>query len=249
MENHDDDDDVILFEQKHRQRSFLRKKISLTVPICVLLIAIFLASAFIVSIMSFYWTEGSACYINNNDNNEEIIKPRPVYNSRPKRSPTLKKTNVPCLNILCCSADFNPNLLRDQNRLPTNLYPIEYQLILELYNLTQDNNQYNGTVDIVIEVRSPTYDIVLHGDVFYSDIIVSQRFNPDNIPLTVDCAIPYPNNQSLTIHLKEELQIGNAYDLRISFYRPLNIHGTGLFENQFNKDQDGIEYGIKKVLF
>jgi len=242
----DKDDDVILFEQHYQKRSFLRKKISLTIPICVLLITIFLSSAFIVSIISFYWTEGIVCNLNNN---EQTIKPRSIYNSRPKRSLTSKNNNLPCLNVQCCNTTLDPNAPWTQSRLPTNLYPIDYQLILELYELNENNNQYNGTVDIVIEVQSPTYDIILHGDVLYSDITVSQRSSPDSIPLTIDCAIPFSDTQTLTIHLIEQLQIGYVYDLRISFFRSLNINGTGLFESQFNTDQYGTEYEIKKEIF
>jgi hypothetical protein len=237
------DDEMILCEQHYQQRSFLRKKVSLTIPICVLLLIVFLSSVFIVSIISLYWTKGTVCYINNN---EQTIKPRPVYNSRPKRSSTLKKANLPCMNIECCTTDLDPNTPWNQSRLPTNIYPDEYQLRLELYNLNENNYQYNGTVDIVIDIQSPTYDIILHGDLNYSDISVSQR-SSSNIPLTIDCVILYPDTQTLTIHLIEQLQVGYVYDVRISFFRTLNVHGTGLFENEFNQDQYGVEYEIKKT--
>jgi hypothetical protein len=240
------DDKVILLEEQYRQRSFLKRKISLTIPICVLLMLIFLVSVLIVSIVSYCWIESAVCYVNNQ---EEIIKPRPIYHSRPKRSPALRKNNDPCLSLLCCQTNVGPNIPWTQNRLPTNLYPIDYQLTLFLYNLIEDNNQYNGTVDIIIEVRSPTYDIILHADLFISEIIVSQRSSPNDILLDVDCAIPYQNTQTLAIHLEQELQVGEVYDVRISFYRSLNLHGIGLFESQFNKNQYGIEFVIEKHFF
>jgi hypothetical protein len=241
MENQDDK--VILLEQEYRQRSFLRRKVSLTIPICVLLMLIFLLSILIVSIGSFYWTQGAVCCVNNH---EEIIKSRAIYHSRPKRSPALKKNNSPCLSLLCCQTNVGPNIPWTQNRLPTNIYPVEYQLTLSLYNLIQDNNQYNGTIDILIEVQSPTLDIILHADLYITDVTVSQRSSPNDIPLVVDCAVPYQNTQTLAIHLTQQLQVGLFYDVRIAFYRTLNIHGIGLFENQFNKDQYGIEFVIKK---
>jgi hypothetical protein len=229
---YNNDDEVILFERHYQKQSFLRKKISLTVPICVLLIVVFLSSIFIVSIISFYWTEGIVCHINNNE-------------SRPKRSLTSKKVNLPCLNAECCTTPLDPNAPWNQSRLPTNIYPIDYQLALEFHYLNQNNDQYNGTVDIVIEVQSPTNDIILHGVLLYSDFSVSQRSSSNNIPLTIDCVILFSDTQTVTIHLIEQLQIGYVYDVRISFFRALNIHGIGIFENQFNKDLFGSECVMK----
>ncbi|UJR37678.1 hypothetical protein I4U23_030373 [Adineta vaga] len=143
--------------------------------------------------------------------------------------------------IQCCT-NLNPESPWNQSRLPTNIYPIEYQLMLELFQLNQDNDQYSGTVDIVIEVRSPTYDIILHSDnSLYSDVIVSRRSDPTDEQINVNCMFTFPNTQTLVIHLEKELQVGFVYDVRIAFFRALSIHGTGLFENQFNKDQFGIE--------
>ena len=241
------DDKLILIEEQYRQRPFLKRKISLTIPVCGLLALIFLLSVLVVSILSFYWIEGTVCYVNNP---EEIIKPKPIYHSRPKRSPVLKKNNVPCLALLCCQTPYDVTIVPwTQNRLPTNLYPVDYQLTLSLYNLIQDNNTYNGTVDIVIEVQSPTYDIVIHGDTYVTEIIVSQRSSPTAIQLDVDCAVPYQNTQTLAIHMRQQLQVGEVYDVRISFFRSLSIHGIGLFENQFNKNQFGIEFVIEKKCF
>jgi hypothetical protein len=232
-------DDVFLIERDHHQQPFLRKKISLTIPVCILLIVVFLTSAFLVSIISLYWTEGTICYVNNNDGE---IKPRPVYYSRPKRSPASKKSNLPCSNIQCCTTGLDPTAPWNQSRLPTNVYPDEYQLELDIFRLNQGEDDYAGTVDILIGVRSPTYDIILHADTLrYSDIIVSQRSSPDNIPIAIDCVIPFPNTQTVVIHLREQLQVDNFYDVRIAFSRALSVHGTGIFENQFNIDQFGIE--------
>ena len=228
------------------QQVFLRRKINLTVPICVLLISIFLLSACIVSIISFYWIDGTVCY---KDNNEQIIKSKSIYNSRPKRSLILKKINALCTDIQCCDTNFDSNGSWNQTRLPTNVYPIEYQLTLELHTLNQINDQYNGTVDIVIEIQSPTYDIILHSDINYTDISVSQRSNPDNIQLNINCIVFSANTQTLTIHFLEQLQVGNVYDIQISFFRGLNIHGTGIFENQFNVDQYGSRFVIYRINF
>ncbi|CAF1185650.1 unnamed protein product [Adineta ricciae] len=232
-------DDVLLFEQDYPRQCFLRKKISLTVPMCILLIGIFLSSAFIVSVISFYWSNGVICYAKDTEQNKlEQPTPRPIYYSRPRRSVPVKKANLPCMDIGCCS-NLNPAAPWRQNRLPTNLYPVEYQLMLELFHLNEENDEYSGTVDIVIEVESPTYDIILHGDLLYSDVIVSRRSSPDDVLMDVNCMFSYPNTQMLVIHLTEELKVGYTYDVRISFFRALNVHGTGLFESQFNKDQFG----------
>lgn len=232
------DDSKILIEKDYRKQSFLRKKVSLTITICVLLFIVFILSLFIVSTISLYWTEDADCYVNTN---KQTIKSKPVYNSRPKRSLTSKKVNLTCVDAQCCSTNLNSNIPWNQSRLPTNIYPIEYQLKLELYNLTEDNNRYDGAINIVIEIQSATNDIILHGDLFYSNISVTQRSNPENISLTIDCVIQDSNTQTLTIHLIEQLQVGNVYDVRISFSQVLNIHGTGIFENQFNKDQYGTQ--------
>lgn len=235
----DSKDDVILFEKDYPRQSFLRKKISLTIPVCILLIGIFLSSAFIVSVISFYWSDGVICYAKDNEQNQlEKQIPRPIYYSRPRRSATAKKANLPCMDMSCCS-NLNPVAPWNQSRLPTNLYPVEYQLMLELLHLNEENNQYGGTVDIVIEVESPTYDIILHGELLYSDVIVSRRSNPNDVQMDVNCMFSFPNTQMLVIHLTEELKVGYTYDVRISFFRALNVHGTGIFESQFNKDQFG----------
>ncbi|CAF0951463.1 unnamed protein product [Rotaria sordida] len=161
MENNKDD--VILLERSYPQRSFLHKKISLTIPICALLFVVFLLSAFIVSIISLYWVEGTICYINNNEViKQDQPKSRQIYYSRPKRSLTSRKSNIPCLSFECCKTSLNPNAPWNQSRLPTNVYPIDYQLELELSKLNEQRDQYSGTVDIVLEVRSPTNDIILH---------------------------------------------------------------------------------------
>jgi hypothetical protein len=232
-----DKDDVILFEREYPRRAFLRKKVSLTVPLCALLIVIFVLSAFIVSIISFYSTEGTVCYTNTSEQTTST----PVFYSRSKRSPTIKKTNIPCIGFECCTTALDPNAPWNRTRLPTNVYPVEYELVLELFHLNEENDFYSGTIKILIEVQSPTYDIILHGDLLYSDATVSQRSSPDNIQIPVDCIIPFPNTQTLIIHLTQQLQVGNSYDVHIAFLRALNVHGTGLFENQFNKDQFGLQ--------
>ncbi|CAF5168956.1 unnamed protein product, partial [Rotaria magnacalcarata] len=128
-----------------------------------------------------------------------------------------------------------------QSRLPKNVYPNEYQLTLELFELNEGEDEYSGTVDIVLEVRSSTYDIILHGEMLISDVVVTQRSSPNNIPLNVDCVLPFPNTQTLTIHLTEQLQVGNLYDVRISFFRALSLHGTGIFEVPFTTDPSGLK--------
>ncbi|CAF2968141.1 unnamed protein product [Rotaria sp. Silwood2] len=237
-----DKDDLILLEQNYQQRSFLHKKISLTIPVCALLFVVFVLSAFIVSTISLYWAEDTICYRSNNELIEpDQPKPRPVYYSRPKRSLTLRKANLPCMSFDCCTTALDPNAPWNQSRLPTNVYPIDYQLILELSELNEGRDEYSGTVDIALEVRSRTNDIILHGDILLSDITVSQRSSPSSIPLTIDCVIVFPDTQTIIIHLVEQLEIGSTYDVRISFFRALSVHGTGIFENQFNKDPYGVQ--------
>lgn len=236
-------DDVLLIDSVDQKRSFLHKKISVTIPICILLIVVFFTSIFLVSIFSWYWIDDTKCYINTN----EIIKPdepkpRQVYYSRPKRSPTMRKAaRVPCFGFECCTTPLNPAAPWNQSRLPTNLYPIDYQVTLDLSQLNEGNDLYSGTVDIVLEIDAPTYDIILHGTITLTDITVSQRSSPSNIPLDVDCTIPFPDTQTLTIHLKQRLEVGSVYDVRMSFSRVLNIHGTGVFQIQFSKDLYGME--------
>ena len=238
-----DKDDVILFERDDHRRPFLRKKVSLTVPICVLLIVTFLTSALIVTTISFYWTQGTICDIPQTEKpDQEQSTTTPVYYSRPKRSSASRKANVPCFEFDCCNTTLDPNAPWTQTRLPTTVYPVDYILTLDLFHLNEENDQYSGVVDIVLEVQSPTYDIILHGDtLLYSDVTVSRRSSPDPIQIPVYCIVPYPATQTVIIHLAEQLQIGNVYDLRISYFRALSVHGTGLFENQFNKDQFGLE--------
>ena len=235
-------DDVVLLEGAYHQQSFLRKKVSLTIPVCALLVLVFLSSAFIVTLTSLYWTEDAACYINNDEQlgaNQPVSKP--IYSSRPKRSLTSRKLDLPCMDTECCDGNLDPSAPWNQSRLPSNVYPIEYQLKLELFQLNEENNRYSGIVDIVIEVRSPTYDIILHGDLSYSNFAVFQRSSPNNTLIPINCVILFPNTQTLTIHLAQQLEVDHLYDVRISFSRALGIHGTGIFESQFNKDQFGLE--------
>ena len=232
-------DDVILLEEIYHQQSFLRQKVSLTIPICALLVLVFLSSAFTVTVISLWRTEDVACYTNNDEQigaNQPV--PKSIYYSRPKRSLTSRKVDLPCMDIECCD---DPNAPWNQTRLPLNVFPVEYQLELELFQLNEENNRYSGTVDIVIEVRSPTYDIILHGDLSYSNFTVSQRSSPRNTLIPIDCVVLFPSTQTLTIRLTQQLEVDNLYDVRISFSQALSIHGTGIFESQFNKDQSGFE--------
>ena len=154
-------DDAILLEDNYRPQLFLHKTISLTIPACALLIVTFLSSALIVSIISFYWTEGTICYINNNEQIQtDQSKSRPIYYSRPKRSIESRKVSWPCFGVACCSTNLDPTTPWNQSRLPTNIYPVEYQLELELFDLNEENDRYSGTVDLVVEIRSSTNDII-----------------------------------------------------------------------------------------
>lgn len=219
------------------KQSFFQKKIHITLPICYILINIFLSLIFIITAGSFYWKDSTVCVINNN-NDEQI---RPVYYSRPKRSLESKTSRSVCFSALCCKYTFGEEPPWTENRLPTNVVPIDYQLSLEMHNLTQSTDEYNGTIVIVLEIRSNTSDIVLHADLTILDVQLSLHGSENHSSIAVDCALAYKSTQTLRIYLKQLLIAGETYDLRISFKRALNVHGTGLFENQFNTDLDSIQ--------
>ncbi|CAF1347913.1 unnamed protein product [Adineta steineri] len=235
-------DDLLIMDHDYSRRLFLRKKISLTTSTCVLLIMIFFSSLFVVSITSFYLTESPICYVTNNVEKVKSEEPtaRPIYISRPKRSLTPKKVEL-CMNPGCCP-NLDPTAPWEKPRLPTNVYPEDYQLELSLFQLNQPTDTYSGAIDIVLGVRSPTNEIILHADgLLYSDVFVTKRSSPNDTQLNVECIVPFPNTQTVVIRVTEQLEKDVTYDVKISFFRALNIHGTGLFESQFNKDQFGLQ--------
>ena len=225
------------------KQSFFQKKIYITLPICYILINIFLSLVFIITVGSFYWKDSTVCVINNNNNNndEQTMPSRPVYYSRPKRSLESKTSRSVCFDARCCEYTFGEESPWTENRLPTNVFPIDYKLSLEMHNLTQSTDEYNGTIDIILEIRSNTSDIVLHADLTILDVQLSLHGSEHHSSIAVDCALAYKSTQTLRIYLKQLLIAGETYDLRISFKQALNVHGTGLFENQFNTDLDSIQ--------
>lgn len=232
-------DDVLLLDQTRHSQPFLQQKVRLTVPICALLVTVFVSSAIIVSFVSYYWIGESICYIRNEQQINDIRSDNVVEMPRPKRS--LPEKAVPCFGFDCCTSSLNPDKPWEKSRLPDHIQPEEYQLTLQLDNLTRPTDIYQGEVIIVADVRKPTTEIILHGvDLLYTDVTVTQHDNPDLPGATVECVIPFPATETLIIHLNESLKEGR-YNIKIAFFRALNVHGTGLFELQFNKDQYGLE--------
>jgi hypothetical protein len=237
-------DREILFEREPHPRSFLRKKIHLTLPACTLLIVIFLSSAFIVALSTLYWAPVTVCYADNHATTpaKPLASPPSSAPHRSKRSSALATRAIPCFGFGCCTTLLDANTPWTNSRLPTTIYPIDYQLSLDLFKLNRPEDDYTGVIVIVIEIRSPTSDIILHGmDLSYSEVSVYQHSNPNNTEVPVDCVIPFPATETLIIHLEEQLQVGYLYDVRIEFSRTLTVHGTGLFEIQFDKSPSSIE--------
>ena len=237
-------DREILIDHDPHPRSFLRKKIHLTIPACTLLIVVFLSSAFIVALSTLYWTPVTICYAGSQEQVTEkplATPPAPAHH-RSKRSSGLQARTVPCFGFGCCTTSLDPNKPWTNARLPTTIYPIDYQLSLDLFKLNQPDDDYVGFIIIVIEIRSPTSDVILHGmDLSYSEVSVYQHSNANKTEVPVDCVIPFPATETLIIHLAEQLQVGFLYDVRIGFSRKLTVHGTGLFEIQFDKSPSSIE--------
>lgn len=235
-------DDVLLLEQNHRSQSFLQQKIRLTVPICVLLIIVFISSAIIVSFVSYYWIGESICYARNEQQITDMRSIDIVEIPREKRSLSEKKSKMPCFGFECCTSPLDPDKPWEKPRLPDHIQPEDYQLYLEVHNLSQPTDIYKGDLTIVIDVRKSTQDIILHAvNLLYEDITVTEHDNPVLPGISVECAIVFPLTETLIIHLSESLKEGVRYNLNIKFFRALSVHGTGLFELQFNKDQYGSE--------
>jgi hypothetical protein len=238
------DDALLLLNDNEQARSLLRRKIRLTLPICLLLIFVFALSAIIVSFVSYIWFDSFVCTRTTYQVDQARPRPelKPIDTARGKRSLSSRKINIPCFGFQCCVTPLDPSEPWKHTRLPKHIQPIDYQLELDLFQLNQPTDLYSGQVIIIVEIKSATADIVLHGmDLIYSDVSVTQHDNINRTDMAVECVIPFPATQTLIIHLSEQLRVGVTYDIRIRFSRTLNIHGTGLFEIQFNKDQYGIE--------
>ena len=234
-------DGAFLLERDYRQRSLLHRKVRLTIPVCVLLVVVFFLSTTIVALVSYYRTGGTACYVQNDRLAVIQAEPKRNYISRPKRNLPVAKPRLPCFGFECCETSVDTSKPWEKPRLPTNVYPIEYQLTLEIYNLNKPNDTYSGEIIIVVDILAPTSDIILHGvELFYSEITVARHYDANRTDIPVDCVIPFPATETLVIHLGQRLEVGSVYDVRILFSRALNIHGTGIFEVQFNKDQFGL---------
>ena len=233
-------DNVFLLERDYHQRPLLHRKIHLTIPVCVLLVIVFFSSATIVSLVSYYRTGSPVCYVEN-DRPIPAARPR-NYISRPKRSLPVINSRLPCFGFGCCSTPLDPSKPWENSRLPKNVNPIEYQLTMEMYKLNEPTDTYSGDITIVVEILAPTAEIILHGvDLLYSEVSVAQHYDANRTDIPVECVIPFPATETLIIHVGKQLAVGTTYDVRILFFRALNIRGTGIFELQFNKDQFGLE--------
>lgn len=236
-------DDTFLLENTKRSTSFLQQKIRLTIPVCILLIFVFVSSAIIVSFVSYYWIGESVCALRSEQGFvREIQAVDPPIKSRSKRDVSEEKKETPCFGFACCTTPLDPDRPWEKPRLPDRIQPVDYQLRLELYQLNQPTDTYSGDITIVVDVRTETADIILHAlDLLYSEVTVTEHDKPDTTSITVECVIPFPATETLIIHLAEKLKVGTRYNLRIKFFQALSIHGTGIFEIQYNKDQYGIQ--------
>ena len=225
-------------EIKDSNRSFLNRKVRLTIPAAFLLLMIFFTS---ISVTVLFMLTSTVSEVGPTQNRDETIEPMKISREKRDLSP-VNSAKILCFRILCCETPLDSNEPWKANRLPTTVKPIDYKLNLELFKLNGSEDEYEARLNIIVQVLQPTSDIIVHATNFrYSDINIRQHDGVNRSDIPFDCAIPYPATQTLVLHLKEQLKVGFYYDVLISFSRPLNTYGTGLFELPFNRDPYGIE--------
>ncbi|KZC13131.1 Aminopeptidase N, partial [Dufourea novaeangliae] len=119
-------------------------------------------------------------------------------------------------------------------RLPTKIEPLTYFIHLKpKINALNNKFSFDGTVKIAAKVTESTNVIVLHSsDLVHETIIVSAN----NKNLTITKTETTKKYDFLTIELDEELKVGEAVDIQISFSGTLNDEMRGFYKTWYYDD-------------
>lgn len=143
-----------------------------------------------------------------------------------------------------CQKD-DEKLIYTSARLPTNVYPVEYDLnittFLPGYNWKEDerNMSYNGIVTVRLVVVNTTNLIVMHSDIktqAINDITVTSKSNAN---LKLIHMVPSIEDQFLNMELNEEAHLGDELEITISFTVLLRNDRRGYYITR-SKRADGV---------
>lgn len=132
------------------------------------------------------------------------------------------------------------NPLIPDNRLPTDLVPVNYTLRLEL---DADQLAFHGTVNITMTCTKQTNQINLHAhhDLQVDEENIELVHHTDNgkaNTLKIRRVDRVPKKPLLVIYLHDDLTVGGLYEVRINFKGMIWENTEGLFQGKY-KIYDG----------
>lgn len=127
----------------------------------------------------------------------------------------------------------------DVYRLPGDTTPVSYELNLTPdYNHIKDDIDYDGEVEILIDVKSTTSTITLNcNDILIYVVYVHVKISEDNVDV-----IEVRNdteNEQCKIFLKSNLQAGIQYVLNIEYHVNIKVNNMeGFYKSTYNNKND-----------
>lgn len=134
------------------------------------------------------------------------------------------------------------NPLIPDNRLPTDLAPLNYTLRLEL---DVDQQAFHGSINITMACTKPTNQINLHAhqDLYVDEENIELVHHTDNgkaNTLKIRRVDRVPKKPLLVIYFHDDLAVGALYEARINFKGMIWENTEGLFQGKY-KIYDGEE--------
>lgn len=130
----------------------------------------------------------------------------------------------------------SPNEM-DVYRLPGNTTPKSYNLkIMPNYNCLTDAVDFDGEVEIVINVQSETSTITLNSkNILVYVVYVHEQITEDDVDVT---EVSYDSqNEQCNILLRSQLKVGIQYLLNIEYHVKIDTNDMeGFYKSKYNKD-------------
>ncbi|ETN63471.1 protease m1 zinc metalloprotease [Anopheles darlingi] len=152
------------------------------------------------------------------------------------------------------SIDEQHNSPKENLRLPRSLKPLTYDIRLKPW-LDEDNFTFYGTVDIVVSVLENCNNVTLHAvalnilDATVEWNEMENEYDATEIPhssehgiarryIEIDHNITIANKQFFVLMLKQELQKGEQYVIRIRYEGILNDYLQGFYRSSYTMNNE-----------
>jgi len=125
----------------------------------------------------------------------------------------------------------------DVYRLPGNTTPVSYVLkIMPNYNCSTDAVDFDGEVEIVINVQSETSTITLnYKNILIYVVYVHEKITEDDVDVM---EVSYDSqNEQCNILLRSQLKVGIQYLVNIEYHVKIDTNDMeGFYKSKYNKD-------------